>query len=330
VIAKISKGKTFAGIGRYLYRVGKGHEAHVNPRVVAGDRVMRDDSRGWRPWVDDMVWCAEQLPDVVRPVWHCSLRAAPEDRLLTDAEWGRIAAEHIETMGLAGHPWVAVRHGDDHVHIVACRVDVQGQVWRDSHDYARATASARTIEQGHGLAAVVPKRANSRLAKTTASERQRTERLNRKHGRTEEPERVRLATRMRVALDNARAAGGGLAAWHRELDRVRVAYRPVTNPDGSRVIGYRVSLPDWTDADQQQVWLKTSQVDRRMSWPKLRTALGADTAGADRPPRTAAQLAAQAFPHATRTQPAPASSSGPARPVPPPQRDPRGREGPSR
>jgi hypothetical protein len=51
MISKIRKGSSFAGLGRYLYSTGKHHEAHVNPRVVAGDSVMRDDTRGWRPWV---------------------------------------------------------------------------------------------------------------------------------------------------------------------------------------------------------------------------------------------------------------------------------------
>ena len=296
MIAKITKGSTFAGIGRYLYSVGRGNEAHVNPRAVDGDGVLRDDSRAWRPWAEDMQWCAAQRPEVAKPVWHCSLRAAPEDPVLSDEQWGRIAREHITAMGLAEHPWVAVRHGDDHVHIVASRVDGHGRLWRDSHDYARAMASARELEHRHGLAVLTAARPNSRLAKTTASERERTARINAKNPNrpARDPERVRLATRMREALDNAR--GRGLAAWHRELEAHQVAYRPVTNPDGNRVIGYRVSLPDWTDKAGETVWLKTSQVDRKLSWTKLRVELGADAAGADRPPLSPAQLAAQAFP----------------------------------
>ena len=334
MIAKITKGSTFAGIGRYLYSVGKGNEAHVNPRLVDGDWVMRDDSRAWRPWTEDMQWCAAQRPDVARPVWHCSLRAAPEDRVLDDEQWGRIAREHITAMGLAEHPWVAVRHGDDHVHIVASRVDGHGRVWRDSHDYAAAMASARELEHRHGLAVLTKDRPNSRLATTTASERERTARTNAKtpHQLAREPERVRLATRMRMALSSAR--GGGLAAWHRGLEAMHVAYRPVTNPDGSRVIGYRVSLPDWKDKTGEQVWLKASQVDRKLSWTKLRVELGADRPGADRPPPTAAQLAAQAFPTSTaqalrQTRPGPAPSTTP-RPRPPSVDPHRRRGGPSR
>ncbi len=313
MIAKITKGSTFAGIGRYLYSVGKGHEAHSNPRAVDGDWVLRDDTRAWRPWAEDMQWCAAQRPEVAKPVWHCSLRAAPEDPVLADEQWGRIAREHVTAMGLAEHPWVAVRHGDDHVHIVACRVDGRGNLWHDSHDYARAMTSAREIERTHGLAVLTPERPNSRLAKTTASERQRTERLNRTRGQRNEPERVRLRSLMHAA--RTAAAGRGITAWHHELERHKVLYEPHTTRDG-RITGYRVSLPGWTDPAGVPVWLKASQVDRGMGWKTLRADLGADAPGADQAPLSPAQLAAQAFPHATAAEVDRAARIAGARPTP--------------
>src|ERR1700730_14880576 len=36
-----------------------------------------------------------------KPVWHCSVRAAPGDRVLSDAEWGRVAASVVERTGFA-------------------------------------------------------------------------------------------------------------------------------------------------------------------------------------------------------------------------------------
>ncbi len=299
MITKISKGSTFAGLGRYLYAVGKGHEAHVDPRAIAGDGVLIDDRRGWRPWSEDLQWCASRRPEIKKPVWHCSLRAAPEDPTLPDARWAQIAAAHVTAMGLDGWPWVAVRHGDDHVHLVVCRVDAAGRLWRDSHDYARAMRSARAIEREQGLAVVDADRPAGRLATTTASERSRTDRLNRRTGRAVDPERVRLAELMHTA--QAAAAGQGLAAWHRELERAGVLWQAHVTSSG-RVSGYRVSLHGWTDRDGETVWLKASQVDRGLGWQKLRAALGADTAGADRMPATAAQLAAQAFPTATAAE----------------------------
>jgi hypothetical protein len=54
-----------------------------------------------------------------KPVWHCSVRAAPGDRVLSDAEWGRVAAAVVERTGFAPEGddravrWVAVRHAAD-------------------------------------------------------------------------------------------------------------------------------------------------------------------------------------------------------------------------
>lgn len=311
MIGKIRKGANFAGLGRYLYGPGK-REEHTDPRAVAGEHVLLDEPRDWRGWVADMTVYAGLRPDVARPVWHCALRAAPEDPVLDDARWATIAAQHIEAMGLGGYPWVAVRHGDDHVHLVACRVDPAGRVWRDSHDYARSMRSCRQLERDHGLAVLDGARRTARYASTTAGERARARR------RGVDAERVRLRDAMHAA--RAAAAGAGVAGWERALESRGVLYRAARTHDGT-VIGYRVSLPGWTDPDGEQVWLKASQVDRALSWVRIRTQFdnppGADArpvpdrAGRTRPRRddrrrdrptttTPAQLAAQGFPSAPK------------------------------
>jgi hypothetical protein len=221
-----------------------------------------------------MRFCAQLRPDVARPVWHCSLRTAPEDPVLSDARWAAIAQQHIAAMGLAEHPWVAVRHGPDHVHIVAGRVNGYGRVWRDGHDFARAMRSARAIEARHGLARLDGRRPAGRLAATTAAERARAQRLG------TDPERARLRDAMHAA--RAAAAGAGVAGWERELAARRVLYRALATRDGT-IIGYRVSLPGWRDPAGEQVWLKASQVDRALSWNRVRPQL--DAGGAESPDR---------------------------------------------
>ena len=54
------------------------------------------------------------------------MRAAPEDRMLSDDEWAAVANDVMDRTGLSPYGqedeavrWVAVRHGDDHIHIVA-------------------------------------------------------------------------------------------------------------------------------------------------------------------------------------------------------------------
>jgi hypothetical protein len=67
--------------------------------------------------------------------WHCAVRAAPGDRMLSDAEWAHIAAQIMDRTGRKtpagddrGVRRVAVRQAADHVHIVAtlARQDVAG------------------------------------------------------------------------------------------------------------------------------------------------------------------------------------------------------------
>jgi hypothetical protein len=263
VIGKISKGASFTGLARYLFGPGR-REEHVDPRVIAGDGVLLDDPRQWRTWTADMTLYAGRRPDVNRPVWHCSLRTAPEDPVLDDTRWATIAAQHVEAMGLAGHPWVAVRHGPDHVHIVACRVDPHGRLWRDSHDYARSMRSCRRLEHDHHLTALTRNRRTGRYATTTAGERARAARL----GHT--PQRVRLREAMHAA--RTAAAGAGVNGWEHQLDAHGVLFTASTTRDG-RIIGYRVSLPGWVDATGDQVWLTASQVDRALSWNRVRAEL---------------------------------------------------------
>jgi hypothetical protein len=267
MIGKISKGASFGGLAAYLFGPGR-REEHRDPRTIAGGNVLLDDPRQWATWVADMRLAAGQRPGVARPVWHCSLRTAPEDPVLDDATWAAIAAQHITAMGLQHHPWVAVRHGADHVHIVASRVDAHGRLWRDSHDYARSMRSCRQLEHDHGLTAVTRRRPSDPLASTTAGERARAHRLG------QHPERLRLRTAMHTAL--TAAAGAGVNEWERQLAAHGVRYRAQTTQDGT-VIGYRVTLSGWLDADGIQVWLKASQVDRQLSWTRVRPQLDGDS-----------------------------------------------------
>jgi hypothetical protein len=59
-------------------------------------------------------------------VWHGSLRTAPGDRVLGDAEWAEAAEQLVAANGLEGCRWVAVRHDDDHVHVAAVMVGSKG------------------------------------------------------------------------------------------------------------------------------------------------------------------------------------------------------------
>jgi len=102
----------------------------------------------------------------IKPVYHLSVAAAkdpetgaPLDRTLTDAEWADIAEEYVDRIGLArrgddlGVRWVAVRHAEDHVHIVATLARQDGRRPRLSNDHYRSMEASRFVEQKYGLVA---------------------------------------------------------------------------------------------------------------------------------------------------------------------------------
>lgn len=40
------------------------------------------------------------------------------ERTLSNDDWADVGQTFAEQMGLADHPWMMVRHGEDHVHLV--------------------------------------------------------------------------------------------------------------------------------------------------------------------------------------------------------------------
>jgi len=97
-----------------------------------------------------------------RPVYHLALSAADTDRTLTDGQWAQIAAEFLDRIGIAPRGdeaavrWVAVRHADDHVHVVATLARQDGRrVW-PRNDFYRAREACLAVESRLGLRATSP------------------------------------------------------------------------------------------------------------------------------------------------------------------------------
>ncbi len=90
-------------------------------------------------------------------VWHCPARTAPGDRYLTDTEWAEVARRIVHAAGIAPEGdekacrWIAVRHADDHIHIMATTVRADGRRPRTHCDGQRAQAECRKIESEFGL-----------------------------------------------------------------------------------------------------------------------------------------------------------------------------------
>src|SRR3984893_17091979 len=174
VIGKISepRGERVEPLIYSLYGP-RGRGEHTDPHIVAGWRhpaelepPLREDGR--RDFRRLFGLRGQQHPAVgawgfARPVWHCSMRAAPEDKTLSDEEWAQIACEVMHRTGLAPYGeeddavrWVAIRHGEDHIHIVAMLARQDGRRPSVRNDRYRVRDACLAAERRYGLRPTAP------------------------------------------------------------------------------------------------------------------------------------------------------------------------------
>lgn len=98
-----------------------------------------------------------------RPVWRCALRAAPGDKTLSDDEWAAIAQDVMTRTGLArpgkedqAVRWIAVRHADDHIHLVVMLARQDGRRPSVRNDRYRVRDACRAAERAYGLRSTSP------------------------------------------------------------------------------------------------------------------------------------------------------------------------------
>jgi hypothetical protein len=182
------QGSSTLGLLHYLY--GKGtHEEHVDPHLVASfDYLAPDPGRDPSATKKDLTHLLDQplhlLDADQRPeqhMWHCSVRAAPDDPILTDDQWADIARRIVAATGIdpgdgAGCRWAAVRHADDHIHIIATLVREDGRRPDHHRSGKRAQAEARLIEADYDLHRVAPGDGTA-AKRTTSAERHKADRL---------------------------------------------------------------------------------------------------------------------------------------------------------
>lgn len=178
MIAKITRGSRVGDIAAYLHGPGKANEHRYAGRtggVVIGGNLGREGEENGSRWAQDLRAAQGTRPEIKNAIWQTSLRAAPGDRRLSDQEWADAGQAFAERMGFAEHPWVMVRHGEDHVHIVTSRVSETGSVWHARQDYRVAQAAAKQLEQEYGL--IEAPRTRERVQRRTPSQEQAGYRL---------------------------------------------------------------------------------------------------------------------------------------------------------
>jgi hypothetical protein len=171
VIGKVLRGTNASGLLRYLYGPGRANE-HTDPHLVAGFSDPEDLEPERRPGGSpDLRRLAGLLAQPVaalacqsceKPVWHCSVRAAPQDRVLSDGERAQVAAGIMRRTGQSpegddlGVRWVAVRHALDHIHIVATLARQDSTKPSTWNDFYRVREACQEAEHRFGLHSTAP------------------------------------------------------------------------------------------------------------------------------------------------------------------------------
>ena len=276
MIGKVVRGSNVGGLLRYLYGPGRANE-HTDPHLVAGfgdPRELEPDRR------------ADGSPDLQRltgllllplaldpfggcekPVWHCSVRAAPGDRMLSDEEWGQVAAAVMDRTGFARHDdeagvrWVAVRHAPDHIHLVATLARQDGRRARTWNDFFRVREACRDAERRLGLRATAPA---DRTAAKRPSRAETEQALPRGWG-------VAPRVSLRRGVCAAAAGAGSEREFFAQLEQAGVLVRKRLSTINPReVSGYAVGLADRTTKDDGIIWYGGGKLAPDLTLPKLR------------------------------------------------------------
>jgi hypothetical protein len=265
-------GSDTRGLLYYLYETGK-YEDHTDPHLVASfDGMSPDPGRHPSATLTDLQQLLDQpvmaLAKHARPakhVWHTSVRADPGDRILSDEEWADIARRIVAATGIDpgdGQPgcrWAAVRHADDHIHIVATLVTEDGHRPDDFRSGARAQAEARLIEKELGLHQVAPGDGTA-AQRPTSAERHKAERQGRERTAREE------------LRETVRRAVAGARSDEEFFDRLATAgllIRKRAAPSGD-LLGYKVALPDDLNKDGEPVFYPGARLAPDLSLPRIR------------------------------------------------------------
>ena len=289
-------GSSAYGLVRYLFGAGRANE-HDNPHVIASwdghpealqpELIAlsgRHDVTGLTSLLTAPVRAALQPPD--KYVYHLVFRAAPEDRLMSDGEWAELCVEAMDRTGIArrddpaGCRWIAVRHADDHVHVVATLVREDGRTARTPQDFRRLAAVAHEFEERFGLRSTAAREDQTAAARPGVQETAAAQHA----GRTRAP-RETLRTRVKAAA--ARTSGFG--EFQALLGREGVTVWPrMSERNPGEVTGYSVSLDDYVNAAGEPVRFGGGKLAPDLSWPKLaaRWAPPADDAAGPAAPGT--------------------------------------------
>ncbi|MEV8016900.1 mobilization protein [Streptomyces sp. NPDC086554] len=250
MVPDVSTGSDTLGLINYLFGKGRRDE-HTDPHIVAAWDMADAPDPGRNPNAT-YTHLARRLDHHVdlrtrelggkkppKHVWHCPVRTAPGDRYLTDTEWAEVARRIVAATGIAPEGddqacrWIAVRHADDHIHILATTVRADGRRPRTNRDGWRAQKECRRIEAEFGLRQL--KSGDLTAPKTpTGAERAKAERLGQEQVAREW---------LRERAYEVAAAVRGIDDYFTVLSSLGIQVKPRISAETGEVDGYSLAAP---------------------------------------------------------------------------------------
>ncbi|MFJ8230849.1 relaxase/mobilization nuclease domain-containing protein [Streptomyces sp. NPDC094448] len=289
MVPDVSTGSSTLGLIRYLFGRGRRDE-HTDPHIVAAWDMAGapDPGRDAEVTYTQLATRLDHHVDLrtrelggatpPQHVWHCPVRTAPGDRYLTDDEWAEVARRVVAATGIAPERdekacrWIAVRHADDHIHIMATTVRADGRRPRTHRDGWRAQQECRKIEAEFGLRRLKPGDLTAPRTPTGA-ERAKAER----QGRT-----VTSREWLRERAYLVAACVRSVDEYFTVLRSIGIQVRPRIGPETGEVTGYSLAAPGDTNGQSEPVWYGGSKLAPDLSLSRLRERL-ADQKIDDRP-----------------------------------------------
>jgi hypothetical protein len=280
MVPDVSTGSDTRGLIAYLFGPGRRDE-HTDPHIVAAWDMAGASDPGRDP-AATYSQLAKRLDTHVdlrtrelgskkspQHVWHCPVRTAPGDRYLTDVEWAEVARRIVHAAGIAPEGdekacrWIAVRHADDHIHIMATTVRADGRRPRTHRDGQRAQAECRKIEAEFGLRRL--KSGDLTAPRTpTSAERAKAERQG---------QAVTARQWLREQAYAVAAAVRNEADYFTVLQSLGIKVKTRLGPETGDVIGYSLAALGDTNVAGEPVWYGGSKLAPDLSINRLRERL---------------------------------------------------------
>ncbi|PNG22022.1 relaxase/mobilization nuclease domain-containing protein [Streptomyces cahuitamycinicus] len=292
MVPDVSTGSSTLGLINYLFGKGRRDE-HTDPHIVAAWDMAGAPDPG-RDHEATYTQLARRLDHHVdlrtrelggkkppQHVWHCPVRTAPGDRYLTDAEWAEVARRIVAATGIAPESdekacrWIAVRHADDHIHIMATTVRADGRRPRTSRDGWRAQRECRKIEAEFGLRRLKSGDLTAPCTPTGA-ERAKAERQGQDKAAREW---------LREQAYAVAAAVRSIDEYFTVLRSIGIQVRPRMGPETGEVTGYSLAAPGDTSRGEP-IWFGGSSLAPDLSYNRLCERLPTQSL-ADRPKQMA-------------------------------------------